>query len=140
MLPILEYSSQVWNPHTQKNVKKLEDVQLRAARWVCGSCYSQATHPWEKSSHQCCRELNWPALSVRREYLSLLSVHDILHGRFSLNFTDLFSFSSSCTRSHSLSLCCKSSTIFLWNRISYSILSITDCNSFKNRLYRFLTL
>ena len=58
VLPILEYSSQVWNPHAQKNVNQLEDVQLCAARWVCGSRYSRATHLWDKSSHQCCSELN----------------------------------------------------------------------------------
>ena len=32
--PILEYSSSVWDPHTQRNVNKLEMVQRRAARFV----------------------------------------------------------------------------------------------------------
>ena len=34
--PILEYSSCVWNTHTQRNVKKLEMVQQRATRFVKG--------------------------------------------------------------------------------------------------------
>ena len=130
--------------YTQKNVKQLADVHLCAACWIYGSHYNQATHSWDKSSHHYCSELNWQALSVCWEYLSFLSVHDILHGCFSL----IFSFISSRTRSHSLFLCCKSSTtnfyifvfvnnVFLCNMISYSILSITDC---KNRLYQFLTL
>ena len=34
VIPILEYASQVWNPSTQKNVMKLEAVQLCAACWV----------------------------------------------------------------------------------------------------------
>ncbi|KAL8615930.1 hypothetical protein ACOMHN_034606 [Nucella lapillus] len=29
--PILEYASSVWDPHTQKNIDKLEAVQRRAA-------------------------------------------------------------------------------------------------------------
>ena len=37
VIPILEYASQVWNPSTQKNVMKLESVQLCTAHWVAGS-------------------------------------------------------------------------------------------------------
>jgi len=32
VIPILEYASQVWNPHTQKNIMRLENIQLRADR------------------------------------------------------------------------------------------------------------
>ena len=34
VLSILEYAAQVWNPHTKKNIYKLEAIQLRVARWV----------------------------------------------------------------------------------------------------------
>ena len=43
VIPILEYASQVWNPSTQKNIMKLEAVQLRAARWVAGSHFNRHT-------------------------------------------------------------------------------------------------
>lgn len=32
--PILEYACAVWDPHTTKNVKALEALQRRAARWA----------------------------------------------------------------------------------------------------------
>ena len=35
--PQLEYSSSVWDPHTQANIQKLEGVQRRAARFVTGN-------------------------------------------------------------------------------------------------------
>ena len=34
--PILEYSSHVWDPHTQRNVNKLEITQRRATHFVKG--------------------------------------------------------------------------------------------------------
>ena len=41
--PLLEYACVVWNPHTSKDQLLLEQVQLRAARWVCGSRWTPAT-------------------------------------------------------------------------------------------------
>ena len=32
--PLVEYASKVWDPHTQRNIQKLEMVQRRAARYV----------------------------------------------------------------------------------------------------------
>ena len=72
--------------------------------------YNHLTFKWSKSS-QYRSELNWPELSTSRKYLSLLTVHDILHKRIALRFSDYFTFSSLCTQSHSLSLYCRSSTI-----------------------------
>jgi len=33
---VLEYASPVWDPFTANNIKALEKVQRRAARWVKG--------------------------------------------------------------------------------------------------------
>ena len=35
--PLLEYSCETWNPHTKRNIDKLEAVQRRAARWITRS-------------------------------------------------------------------------------------------------------
>ena len=35
--PLLEYSCETWNPHTKRNIDKLEAVQRRATRWIIGS-------------------------------------------------------------------------------------------------------
>ena len=32
--PLLEYSCETWNPHTKRNIDKLEAVQRRATRWI----------------------------------------------------------------------------------------------------------
>ena len=34
MRPLLEYSCETWNPHTKRNIDKLEAVQRRATRWI----------------------------------------------------------------------------------------------------------
>ena len=35
--PLLEYSCETWNPHTERNIDKLEAVQRRATRWITRS-------------------------------------------------------------------------------------------------------
>ena len=35
--PLLEYSCETWNPHTKRNIDKLDAVQRRATRWVTRS-------------------------------------------------------------------------------------------------------
>ena len=37
MRPLLEYSCKTWNPHTKRNIDKLEAVQRRATRWITRS-------------------------------------------------------------------------------------------------------
>jgi len=32
-----EYSCETWNPHTKRNIDKLESVQRRATRWITKS-------------------------------------------------------------------------------------------------------
>ena len=58
--PILEYSSCVWDPHTQRNVKKLAMVQGKAARFVKGD-YKRTS-----SVTSMLTELHWNTLQERR--------------------------------------------------------------------------
>ena len=127
-------------------------LEYLRARWVCGSRYNCHSHTWSKSSSECCCELHWPSLSTRREYLTIVTIYDILYCHISLPFSNYFSFSNSPTRSHSLSLQCKQSTInlyrysffvngiFTWNSVPYEILSVCHRPSFKHVLYKFLCL
>ena len=150
VLPILDYASTVWNPHTQKNILALEKLQNRGARWVCGSRFNPHACTWSRSSSDCCRELQWPSLSNRRGYLSVTTIYDMLHHNISLDFSSFFTLSSSPTRSHSLSILCKHSSIdshrysfftnsiYFWNRIPFSILSVPHRSTFKHLLYKFL--
>ena len=140
----------MWNPHTQKNILALEKLQNRGARWVCGSRFNPHACTWSRSSSDCCRELQWPSLSNRRGYLSVTTIYDMLHHNISLDFSSFFTLSSSPTRSHSLSILCKHSSIdshrysfftnsiYFWNRIPFSILSVPRRSTFKHLLYKFL--
>jgi hypothetical protein len=39
--PILEYAATVWDPYTQSSIQTLENVQRRAARYVCNDYHSR---------------------------------------------------------------------------------------------------
>ena len=105
---------------------------------------------WTPSSSQCYARLKWLTMADRRKFRIILSVYDILHQRSCIDFNTYFTVRITCTRSHSLSLFCRQASInsfrysffvnsvFLWNCISHSILSISGRNSFKSQLYSFL--
>ena len=106
----------------RKNIDRLEAIQLRGTRWVCGSQYNRTIFSWSKPSVQCRSELNWPHHHFPLDVIispSLLLLYDMLHDRSCFNFSMYFTFSSSCTKSHSLSLYCKQSNI---NSYRYSFL------------------
>ena len=56
--PKLEYVSAVWDPFTEDNIRKLEAVQRRAARFVCNSYRQTAS-------------VSSPSLENKKTYLSL---------------------------------------------------------------------
>ena len=71
--PKLEYASAVWDPFTEDNIRKLEAVQRRAARFVCNS-YRQTA-----SVSSMLSELSWPLLEQRRAEARLGLFHRIVH-------------------------------------------------------------
>ena len=103
-----------------------------------------------KSSTSCLQDLRWPALHTRQSYFTITQVHNILHDRVSIPFNSHFKFSSTNTRSHSLSLTTSSSTInayhfsffinspFLWNSVPVEILQISKAIPFRMALRQFL--
>lgn len=58
--PKLEYAVSVWDPHTKTNIKKLEGVQRRAARFCVGDFRRTS------SVSAMLQSLNWPSLKNRR--------------------------------------------------------------------------
>ncbi len=71
--PVLEYASIVWDPHTQKDIDRIEGVQRRAARFVCND-YSR-----HSSISQMMTELRWTPLKERRRDQRLTFFHRIVH-------------------------------------------------------------
>ena len=64
--PILEYASPVWCPYLAKDIHALESVQRRASRLALNQ--RKGDMPYKDR----CQLLNWPILSNRRTYLSLV--------------------------------------------------------------------
>ena len=149
--PCLEYASVVWNPHTVSDIDAIESVQKRAARWICAQ-WDPSTFSWNKTYADCLRELNWSTLAHRRHYYIVDYIHSMLHKRTSLLFDDYFKLNSSMnTRSHELTIQPVISTInsfrysffvnsvFLWNSVPISILSIVSKYIFRCKLRSFLS-
>ena len=59
--PILEYSATVWDPHTANDIKTIETVQRRAARWVTNR------HHQTSCVNSIIDSLAWPTLQQRRK-------------------------------------------------------------------------
>ena len=59
--PILEYSATVWDPHTANDIKTIEKVQRRAARWVTNR------HHQTSCVNSIIDSLAWPTLQQRRK-------------------------------------------------------------------------
>ena len=66
--PLLEYATPVWYLYSPGDIKKLEVVQCRAARWVCGSRWNVTRKCWTRSSDSCLDQLKWPTLHSRQKY------------------------------------------------------------------------
>ena len=57
--PKLEYCSSVWSPHTKRDIRKLEGMQRKAARFV------MADNKRESSVSTVLQKLEWPTLEAR---------------------------------------------------------------------------
>ena len=76
--PVLEYSSSVWDPHTQTLINQLEAVQNRAARFVTGN-YSR-----KSSVTKMKKDLNWPDLATRRKVARLNIFNQAIGGHLAI--------------------------------------------------------
>ena len=71
--PTMEYSSTVWDPQT--HITTLEQVQRRAARYVCNDYHSRTPGCVTKMIY----DLNWESLEVTRRHESLGMLYRIQH-------------------------------------------------------------
>ena len=149
VLPILDYASVVWNPHTHKNVSTLEKYKIKVPVG-CVEADLTLKLPNGQNLQLTAAESVTGHHYLPGESICLTTLYDIFHQLIFLSFDDYFTLSSTATRSHSFSLLCKQSSInsfrysffvnsiFFWNNIPYSILSISRHVSFKNLLYNYL--
>ena len=67
------YASTVWDPHTQKNIHKLDMIQRRAARYG-GNRWHNTSSVTEMVSH-----LGWEPLTTQRRNMRLCMMYKIAH-------------------------------------------------------------
>ena len=78
--PSLEFSSSVWDPHTDINIGQLERVQRRAARFVTGN-YSR-----DESVTAMMRDRGWTPLTERRARAKMTTAFKATHHMVDIPF------------------------------------------------------
>ena len=138
----LEYAASVWDPHHTSDTNKLEQVQRRAARFVCNnySPYSSVT--------QMLSDLGWQQLKNRRKHIRLALFYKIVHHLTAVPHEDILRKADSRTRSsHNYKYRTLRShkdpykisffprTILEWNPLPADIVHSDTIHIFKNRLH-----
>ena len=83
--PLLEYSSSVWDPHTQVLVNKIEMVQRRAACF----CHNDYTSRETGCVSEMITKLHLELLTTRRTNRRLTIFHKAIHNHLSLPVANL---------------------------------------------------
>ena len=76
--PHLEYAAAAWDPHLTKDVKQLEGVQRRAARFACHNYH------FASSVSALLDRLQWPLLSSRRKNCRLTLFYKAVHNQIAI--------------------------------------------------------
>ena len=144
--PHIEYCSSVWDPHTSRNIKKVEAVQRRAARFIMND-YGR-----KSSVTAMLKEIQLQSLQERRLNQKLITMHKIIQNNVDLKLEDHLKFnirdsSTSTTRHHnplsvkipSSKTNCHQKSFFPntardWNKLLYSTTSMEDSTQFQKQL------
>ena len=94
--PVLEYAAPVWDPCRQADIKALEQVQRRAARYV----YNDYTSRTPGCVAEMVNELGWESLQDRRQISRLSLLYKAHHGLVDINKANYLKPADSRTRSH----------------------------------------
>ena len=92
--PIAEYAAVAWDPNTQRNIRKIEQIQRSSARYVTN------TYDRRLSITALLSELQWPSLQERRRQSRLAMLFRIRFNLVDINWKDHLSESTSTTRGH----------------------------------------
>jgi len=74
-IPKLEYSSPIWNPQQKTQIKKIEQVQRNAARFVLKKPFNYQ-NPTSVTS--LLSELKWPTLEQRKSSFDIIFMYKIV--------------------------------------------------------------
>ena len=137
--PIMEYASCVWDPHTQRNLNKLEMVQRRAARFVKGD-FDRTI-----SVTSMLADLRWNTLQEKRMQSKSVIFYRIVHNLVAILATSSL-IPARASRGHNMIFCRPQSTvnahiyfffpstIRIWNQLPEYAVSAPSLETFKKRL------
>ena len=138
--PTIEYASSTWNPHTNTDVNRLEQVQKNAARFVCND-YNSAT-----STSALVSSLGWDTLEHRRLFNQSVLFYKFHNGLVNCKLPDSVTCCSSrsLTRSHHLAYQRPQSNILthcysffprtlrVWNSLPCEVVTSPSLDSFRH--------
>ena len=142
---VLEYSSSVWDPYLDKDIKKLEKIQRNAARFV------KKDYSRHSSVTAMMKDLNWKPLQERRRENRLLLLFKILNNLVAIPPDKHLSFKNkkyNLRSNHSKEINLKTSevdshknsffpkTILDWNDLTENQISCQSVIQFKAALQR----
>ena len=96
--PTLEYASTIWDPHHSTQVKQLEMIQRRAARFVVGD------YRYTSSVDSMINTLDWDLLAERRKDIRQRMLHKILSNQVAVNAHPLIPKTTRLRRTHNYQL------------------------------------
>ena len=149
--PHLEYCCSVWDPFTQTNIKKIQAVQNRGARFILND------YKWQSSVSKMVKDLNLHPPPTRRKFIRLSTFHKIKNGVIDIRMEDHIRPAQApigmTTRSyhpdnytvtHGISSALANSffhrTLKDWNALPHNIKQIHDVKTYKDALQGHLRL
>ena len=90
--PQLEYASAVWDPHTDRRINQIEQIQKRAARWTVSNFDRQA------SVTRIIQELGWRTLAQRRADARLCLFYKVIYCLVAVPLPDHVQYSNRISR------------------------------------------
>ena len=139
--PILEYASEVWDPHQATNIQRLERTQRRAARFITGNYDRQA------SVSEMLNKIELPTLRDRRAATKVTTFFKGIKGQLAIPTSQLQP-AKRCTRGNQQKyqqLHCRlgitsasfyPDAVRLWNTLPEEVAAAPTLESFKSRLQR----
>jgi len=137
--PLVEYSTQIWSPHTVQLITLIEDVQRSFTRRLPGLT--------DLSYEERLVNLNIQSLEHRRLIADLTLCYKIVHGLIDLDFDEFFKFSNISThRGHKFKLAvpvakCNRTKYFFssrvvptWNSLPDDVVVAPTLLAFKKRV------
>ena len=146
--PLLEYSCETWNPHTQRNINKLEAIQRRATKFILKSGEDYNTRLSQLSLH---------SLSNRRFTRDVVFLYNLINGHYNIDISDRLLFckdrivgydlrkngsldlASMYSRTNSFKYSYFIRIIDEWNSLPNDIKETVGISSFKHKVMSFLS-